>query len=819
MGRGKDSYPQPSLVHFDRIMAFFFSVMVLLLMLAVAALGAVFFSHISKRNEDALRETITDLLASSVNRISFSGKYHARALVRQIIESQPRIKYITIINADGEVIAGEAREVSDKDMVMERVLREQKTSFEDVMFSGLPVRQVAMPYVSGYQNNTRGVIFVGMSRAELERDTLMTYMFLGGVIVLLSLLSLAATLLISRRIARPVIDLAWQYKGILDHAPLLIRISDSNGNLCGCSSQFFRVSDRNPAFLASEVELVFKDNECVDSEVSYNVHGHPATFLVTSFPVLRDRGKTRQACSIALDISERKRSEEELRRLRNYLSNIIDSMPSVLVGVDAQGHVTQWNRKAERITGSSAGNVMGKRLVDVFPDMSSELQKISESIRTRQPRQQLNIPRRTNGDVLYEDITIYPLVANGVEGAVIRIDDVTREHNLEEQLNHSRKIEAIGQLAGGIAHDFNNILTGITSAAELLRKHPEGLNSRAAGLIDIILKSAERAAELTRKLLTFGRKEIIVSASVDIHTVVDDTIAMLNRTLDKKISVMVGKYASNHTVSGDAASLQNALLNLGINASHAMPDGGIIKISTGNLVLDQMACDESAFQLKPGDYVKIEVSDTGCGIPPENIHKIFEPFFTTKEQGKGSGLGLASVYGIVQTHHGSIDVNSTVGIGSTFTILLPCAEESAVGMAKDDETVISGQGLVLLVDDESPVLYTGEFMLEEMGYKVMTARNGAEALEIFRAYHKEISVVIMDMIMPEMNGREAFLEMRKISKDCKVIIASGFPKNEDIMELKRCGLAGYIHKPYRDYELSKLLAGLMSANPANFSVS
>jgi PAS domain S-box-containing protein len=801
---------QPTLIHFDRVMAWVFSIVVLLLMLIVAMLGSIFFSHISRKNEEALQETITSLLASSINRISFSGKYHARALVRQIIESQPRIKYIAIIDSDGKIIAGDLHDISDKEYLIKQVLKEQKTSFLDVLHNGDSVRQVAMPYASGYHNLTHGVIFVGISKSEVRRDILFTYMLLGGIIVLLSLSSLAATLLLSRKIARPVINLAWQYQEILDHAPLLIRICDGNGKLLGCSSLFAEMYKNESTLLSSEVRQVFEKNKCVEGEVTYSVEDQIKTFLVTSFPVLQERGKTRQACSIALDISERKQAEEELRQLRNYLSNIIDSMPSVLVGVDAKGHVTQWNKQAEQVTGSIAGHVLGRKLVDVLPYMSSEMQRIAESIRSRQPSQKLNIPRQYNGSVLYEDFTIYPLIANGVEGAVIRIDDVTKEHNLEEQLNHSRRIEAIGQLAGGIAHDFNNILAGITSAAELLKKHCGVLNEKDASLVDLILKASARAADLTYKLLTFGRKEIKVSTSVNIHNVIDETVAMLTRTLDKKISVVVEKNASAHSMVGDAASLQNALLNLGINASHAMPDGGVITIKTENIDLDSESVNINSFELSPGKYVKIQVNDTGCGIPPENIQKIFEPFFTTREQGKGSGLGLASVHGIVRTHHGAISVSSEEGSGSTFTILLPCSKDKAEDIIKDNETVIHGRGLVLLVDDEDVVLYTSTLMLEEMGYKVMSAHNGKEALEIFSKHYQEIKVVIMDMVMPVMNGREAFMEMRKIDENCKVIIASGFSRNEDIAELKAYGLAGYIHKPYRDYDLSRLLVKVTS---------
>ena len=530
--------------------------------------------------------------------------------------------------------------------------------------------------------------------------------------------------------------------------------------------------------------------------------------------VRTDADKTTEVAELAKsfreNVSERKRAEQDLLHLQNYLSNIIDSMPSVLVGVNAIGEVTQWNKTAEQVTNLTADAVKGKKLVDVFPQMATIMEEIIESIQDREVITATKKPRQMEDGIHYDDITIYPLIANGVDGAVIRLDDISEKVKLEEQLTHSHKMDAIGQLAGGVAHDFNNMLSAIIGAAQLLKSKQRGLDQKGMGYVDMIMQSGTRAADLTTQLLAFGRKAEMASTAVDVHAVVDDTLAIFERTIDKKIKICVSKNADQHMVIGDNSQLQSALINLGINASHAMPEGGEITISTKNISLGKVYCDACQFNINPGDYIEIEVRDTGCGIPLENLQKIFEPFFTTKKLGKGTGLGLAAVYGTVQSHRGAINVYSEIGTGTSFQIYLPCTEEiHKPSQARMD--IVSGSGQILLVDDEELIRIVANKMLEEMGYDVLLAENGQKAVEIFKKKHAEIDLVIMDMIMPEMNGHDAFIKMCEIDKNCKVLISSGFSKDENLEELKKLGLAGFIRKPYRDYQLSQLVAEILNA--------
>lgn len=544
---------------------------------------------------------------------------------------------------------------------------------------------------------------------------------------------------------------------------------------------------------SENVELIIRSEKGIDRIVSANAS-----------PIKDKEGKIMSAIVIFHDITQRKQIEKELRKAQNYISNIINSMPSTLIGVDSEGKVTQWNNEAQRTTGLSMKEALGRPLPEVIPRLKDEMEYVYNAMETKKVYSDSRPVVINERETRYEDVTIYPLVANGVLGAVIRIDDVTKDFQLQEQLNQSQKMDAIGQLAGGVAHDFNNMLGGIIGAAELLQSPEIDLNQIGLNYVNMILEASNRAADLTAKLLAFGRKGKVSSTSIDVHYIIDDTLTLLKRTLDKKIEITVLKKAKNSIIVGDNSALQNSFLNLGINASQAMTDGGELNIKTSNIHLNENYCMNSSFDIAAGNYVDIEIRDSGCGIPNENIDKIFEPFFTTKKHGEGTGLGLASVYGTVQNHLGAITLESELGKGTVFHIYLPCSD-SEIKESSTDKQIFKGTGKILLVDDEEIIRITGKFILEQMGYTVIMAEDGIEAVEIFKKMHSEIDLVIIDMIMPRMNGSEAFLKMREIDANCKVVISSGFTKNENLIELKEIGLSGFIQKPFRGYDLSKFL--------------
>lgn len=372
---------------------------------------------------------------------------------------------------------------------------------------------------------------------------------------------------------------------------------------------------------------------------------------------------------------------------------------------------------------------------------------------------------------------------------------------LLEQLNHAQKMDAVGQLAGGIAHDFNNMLGGILGAGHMLLSylpdHPKARNFHT-----LIMQSAGRAADLTRQLLTFSRTSSKASTPVDIHAIIQETITLLKNTTDRRIKIETDLQAEQSSIIGDPSQLQSAILNLGINASQAMPGGGTLCFSTRLLEIDHVICETSPFDLQPGQFLEIDVRDTGCGIPAENLGRIFEPFFTTKELGKGTGLGLAAVYGTIKQHGGSITVCSELETGTNFQILLPLNSAEIPAEPVSQES-IKGQGTILVVDDEEVMRITAKAILEDLGYTVLLANNGEEALAVFREKGDTIDLVILDMIMPVMNGKDCFFALQQLNPDVRVMLSSGFAREEDLEDMKKCGLKGFIHKPYLSGALSQ----------------
>lgn len=382
---------------------------------------------------------------------------------------------------------------------------------------------------------------------------------------------------------------------------------------------------------------------------------------------------------------------------------------------------------------------------------------------------------------------------------------------LQKQLNQSQKMDAIGQLAGGIAHDFNNMLGGILSAGELLAKYlPD--DPKAERYHRIIVQSAGRAADLTRNLLTFSRSSNTAFVVVDVHTIISETITILKNTIDRRITVESDLTADQSSVMGDPSQLQSALLNLGINASQAMPDGGELSFTSRLLDVDDLTCRTSTFDLKPGSYLAVEARDSGCGIESQHWDKIFEPFFTTKEQGQGTGLGLAAVYGTVKQHRGSISVYSEPDVGTTFQILLPLFADGRT-IAPVSQELIRGTGTILLVDDEEVMRITADAILEELGYRVLTADNGEEAVAIYEERRDDIDLVVLDMIMPVMNGKDCFVRLQQLEPNVRVILSSGFTKEEDLDDMKKRGLKGFIRKPYLSGPLSRAVHDALQSDP------
>lgn len=613
---------------------------------------------------------------------------------------------------------------------------------------------------------------------------------------------------------------------VMDNIPQFIFWKDLNLNYLGCNKNFAKASGvvESSIIGKSDYELAWREEEAsafreddrrvIESgipiyhiiEPQLHADGKRAWLDTNKIPLRDAAGSIRGILGTFEDITERILAEEELNRLRNYLVNIIDSMPSVIIGINKNYEITLWNKQAMVISEISTEEAMGRKITDVLPWIIPNMDLVDQVLLYGKSVQNKRTIRLGEKRRYYEDITIFPLEGDGIiEGVVLRMDDVSESVILQEQLFQSQKMDAIGQLSSGMAHDFNNILGGIFGAADLMKNSIEK-DSKNSTYLSLIIDSAERASSLISKLLVFSRTETDYFSLVDIHKVIRDSVSILENTMDKRIRLVTNLKAEHFSVKGDDSQLQTVFLNLAINAGHAMPEGGKIEFSSSLTTLDGSFCRVSSFDLSPGDYLLLKVCDTGTGIPPEIISKIFEPFFTTKEQGKGTGLGLSASYGLIKEMKGAITVYSELNKGSCFCIYLPLEKDSEDGSTKREEAPLKGEGSILIVDDEKALRITSEAILRDLGYEVALAENGQEAVDYIASHKGQVDLVIMDMVMPVMNGMDCFNKVKELDKNLPIILSSGFSHSRDVDLLKKEGLNGFIQKPYNAAALSKAVA-------------
>jgi two-component system cell cycle sensor histidine kinase/response regulator CckA len=536
-------------------------------------------------------------------------------------------------------------------------------------------------------------------------------------------------------------------------------------------------------------------------EISH-ADGHPLLLEINEKPIFRD-GKVIGLQGVAKDITERKRLEEAIIQSRDYLDRIISQTPLAIQVFDAAGKVMETNEAYATLLEHHRSS---ERQHSVLLESEGLRSYVSRAFRG----ETVDIPEFTiesgdAGPVRDERMLrgkLFPVFDrhDKLVNVVAMLEDVTEKHRLEEQLLHSQKMESIGLLAGGVAHDFNNILGGILGYASYL-KSVVPATDRVYAHIDTIERSALRAAELTSKLLAFARGGKYVVKPVDVNTIVDEVLRLLKGSLDKSIRIEEELDKNIPAVEGDAGQIQQIFMNICVNARDAMPGGGILHISTTYLRSGDAFLSFQS-NLDPHGYVKITISDTGMGIEKALISRIFEPFFTTKEKGKGTGLGLATVYGIVKNHEGFVDVQSEIGVGTTFAIYLPAVMKQVEETKVTPIRVHGGQETVLVVDDEEVIRSLVRDALATKGYRILEASHGKEALDLYKTNMKEIDLVILDMAMPVMGGRETFVRLKAMNDRVKAILSTGYSEDERARELMGLGVKAFVHKPYRVEELA-----------------
>ncbi|MBN1475877.1 PAS domain S-box protein [Candidatus Sumerlaeota bacterium] len=482
---------------------------------------------------------------------------------------------------------------------------------------------------------------------------------------------------------------------------------------------------------------------------------------------------------------------------------LVENSDVAIILTDLEGQISMWNRGSERLFGHASEQVLGLALSEIFTRETFSAERISDLLRRHGPWTAEAQARHCDGHLLEVVFSLAEVTGSDGEpvGRLVIASDVTEKKSLERALLHAQKMESIGTLAGGIAHDFNNLLTGIMGYASYLQGQAE-TGTRLSRDLNQIERAAHRASELTAQLLAFSRKQRIRHQAINLNQIIDETVHLMERTLGKHITIVVDKDPSLHVIQADPTQMQQVLMNLAINARDAMPRGGTLRISTGNCHVDESLAQQRA-ELTPGRHILIGVSDTGEGMDEETCARIFDPFFTTKGAGEGTGLGLAMVYGIVRGHGGAIEVESEVGKGTQFRIHLPVGEVVLSSPQQSDAIEVrGGSETILLVDDEPVILRLGSSVLERYGYTVLTALTGAEALQIQHDHPGRIDLIILDMIMPHMNGAELARRLREADPHCRLLLSSGYTMQRDAEELVQTGgMIGFLPKPYRMSQL------------------
>ncbi|HEY9160705.1 MAG TPA: GAF domain-containing protein [Desulfomonilia bacterium] len=524
------------------------------------------------------------------------------------------------------------------------------------------------------------------------------------------------------------------------------------------------------------------------------------------------------------EMFRRKMADESLRQTNDYLENLFNYANAPIIVWNPEFRVTRFNQASETLTGRKSADVIGKSIEILFPnDQAEKNMNLIRRTFSGERWEAVEIPiSRTDGTVrtvLWNSATIYDSDKKTPVAAIAQGQDITdskeaeaQRLDLQKQLFKAQKLESIGILAGGVAHDFNNMLLVIMGSLELtMLGLPQ--DSKLVSNIKRAIETCTRAADLTRQLLAYSGQGKYVVEKISLSSVVKDNISLFESSIPRNIR-MISKLDKNLPyIEADRSQVQQVIMNLILNAAEAIGDNnGTVTLVSGAMRYDEKMLKNSVFdeKPKPGVYVFFEVTDTGCGMDEKTKEKMFEPFFSTKFTGRG--LGLAAIHGILRNHGGNIFVQSSPGVGSTIRVLFPAAhqvkEETAeMPGVSSDKSVVSGT--VLLVDDEENVRYITSEFLDQLGFGVLVAKGGEEALHIYQQHKDIIDIVLLDYLMPDLDGVATFEALRKMKPDCKVVLSSGYSEEEATRRFEGKGLSGFIQKPYKIDKLRVIIENAM----------
>ena len=623
---------------------------------------------------------------------------------------------------------------------------------------------------------------------------------------------------------------AEKYRLIFEHSPLGVFHFDETGTITACNDNFVRIIGSSREKLTGlntirdikDEKMIAAIKEALSGGMGHyedyysSVTAEKITPVKCDFaPILSQDGGVTGGIGIIEDITDRTNAEQVLRESEKRYRTILETIADGYHEVDLVGNLTLVNDSLCEILGYPRAELLGmnyRRLMDE-PTAKSVFQAYNGVYSTGRSNFGFSY-QNIRKDGSRRDVSVSISLIKDADGqprgfrGIMR--DVTERKSLQEQLYQATKMEALGTLAGGIAHDFNNLLQIIFGYSDLLllrkqKEDPDYDKLRA------MRGAAQRGSDLVQQILTFSRKVETKPRPLDLNREIRHIEHLLRRTIEKMVSIHINLADNLWTISADPTQVEQIVLNLAVNGKHAMPQGGRLVIETKNVKLDEEYC-RTHLETKPGRYVLLMVSDTGHGMEKEVLGRIFEPFFTTKKTGEGSGLGLATVFGIVKSHGGSITCYSEPGVGTTFKIHFPAIEgEPEWGAETTQEMPAFGTETLLVVDDEESIRKLTKDLLNSVGYKVLTASTGREALNVYSEGQGVISLVILDLIMPEMDGSKCLQELLQINPLAKVLIASGYSANGPAREAATIGAKGYVGKPYNVRELLRMVRSVLDA--------
>ena len=524
--------------------------------------------------------------------------------------------------------------------------------------------------------------------------------------------------------------------------------------------------------------------------------------------VLDRDGEVREIIGVGRDITERKRTEEALRDREERLNAILMANPDPMVMYDPDGIPQFINPAFTDVFGWTMEELKGKRIPFVPEDQRSvTTEAILDVYRTRTMTSFETRRYSKDGRVL--DVIVSAAVtlsADGeVSGMIVNLTDISQRKALQAHYEQVQRMEALGTLAGGIAHDFNNLLMGIQGRISLIATDLENNRSHAEH-IRAIEDHIHSATSLTKQLLGLARGGKYEVKPIDLNELLTGSADMFGRTR-KELRIRIRTWKAPLVTDADKRQLEQVLLNLYVNAWQSMPEGGVLSLATSITHLDETVCEPHGIQ--SGDYAEVAITDTGAGMDEATLKRIFDPFFSTKDKSRGTGLGLASAYGIIKNHGGMIRVASQSGKGSTFTLYLPITDKQAYRENPRNEGVVKGTETILLIDDEAMVLMVAHAMLEKLGYRVIDARNGHEAMDILAQQADDIDIVILDLILPGMDGGKIFDRIRELKPEIPVMLSSGYALDGQAAGIMAKGCNGFIQKPFNIAELSQQVRSVL----------